>query len=37
VEADKRISAYDEVCNKYGFLTRSRDATDVDDHHTLKE
>jgi hypothetical protein len=36
-ELDKRISAYSEVCNKSGFLTRIRDATCGDDHHTLEK
>jgi hypothetical protein len=37
VELDKRISAYSEVCNKFGFLTRIRDAADADYHHRFEE
>jgi hypothetical protein len=31
----KIISSYTEVCHKFGFLTRRRDATD--DHNTFEE
>jgi hypothetical protein len=36
---DKTILAYSRVCNKFGLLTRSRDASHAndDDHHTLEE